>query len=97
MLFGLIPFFLSLGFCLLRLSLCFLRLVFEPLGFLQLFPKGHQLLLGGSQLVIGLTHELPLVLDLPLCTLQNRANTLPSMLLVGQLFLQLCVALFSNV
>ena len=97
MLFGLILFFLGLGSCLLRLSLCFPRLVFEPLGFFQLFPKGCQLLLGSSQLVIGLAHELPLVLGLSLCTLQSRVNTFLSMLLVGQLFLQLCVALFNNV
>ena len=34
MLFGLILFFLGLGFCLFRLSLCFLRLVSKPLNFL---------------------------------------------------------------
>ena len=56
MLLGLVLFFLGLGFCLLYLSLYFLRLVFEPLGFLQLFPKDCQLLLGSSQLVDGLAH-----------------------------------------
>ena len=87
MLLGLVLFFLGLGFCLLCLSLYFLRLVFEPLGFLQLFPKGCQLLIGSSELVIGLTHEFPLVPDLFLCTLQSRVCTFPSVLLVGQLFL----------
>ena len=40
MLFGLILLFLGLNFCLIRLNLRFLCLVFEPLSFLQLFPKG---------------------------------------------------------
>ena len=69
MLFGLVPFLLSLGLCLLYLGFCFLGLIFEPLGFFQLFPQGCQLLLGSSQLVIGLVLELPLILGLSLCTL----------------------------
>ena len=97
MLLGLIFFFLNLDFCLLHLSFGFFRLIFKLLGFLQLFLKGCQLLLGSSQLVIGLTHEFPLILGLPLCTLQSQVSTFPSMLLVGQLFLQFCVALFSNI
>ena len=40
MLLSLILFFLGLSFCLLRLSLCFFRLVSELLSFLQLFPEG---------------------------------------------------------
>ena len=58
-----------LSFCLLRLSFGFFRLIFELLGFLQLFLKGCQLLIGSNQLVGGLAHEFPLILDLPLCTL----------------------------
>ena len=68
-LFGLVPFLLGLSLCLLRLSFCFIGLIFEPLGFFQLLPKGCQLLLGSSQLVIGLVPELPLILGLSLCTL----------------------------
>ena len=97
MLLGLIFFFFSLGFCFLRLSFGFLCLIFESLGFLQLFLKGCQLLLRRNQLVIGLTHEFPLILGLPLCTLQSLVNTFRSVLLVGQLFLQLGITLFSNI
>ena len=45
-----------LSFCLLRLSFGFFRLIFELLGFLQLFLKGCQLLIGSNQLVGGLAH-----------------------------------------
>ena len=96
MLFGLVFFLLDLGFCLFCLSFCFLGLIFKPLGFFQLFPKGCQLLLGSSQLVIGLVPEFPLVLGLSLCTLQSRISTFSSMLLLDQFFLQLCIALFNN-
>ena len=89
MLFGLILF-------LLRLNLRFLGLIFEPLSFFQLLPQSCQLLLGSSQLVIGLAQESPLSLGLSLCTLQSHISTFSSMLLIGQFFLHLCVALFSN-
>ena len=97
MLFGLVPFLLNLGLCLLCLSFCFLDLIFEPLGFFQLLPKGCQLLLRSSQLVIGLTQELPLILGLSLCTLQSRVSTLTGMFLISQLFPQFYIALISNV
>ena len=97
MLLGLILYSLNLGFCLLSLSLCFFYLVFELLSFLQLFPQSCQLLLGISQLVIGLACQLSLVFILSLCTLQSRICTFSSVFLVSQFFLQLCIAPFSNI
>ena len=104
MLLGLIFFFLGISPCLLRLSPCLLRLipclfslVSKFLSLLQLFLESCQLLLGSSQLVSGLTRQLSLAFSLSLCTLQGRVYTFPSVLLVSQSFLQLDIALFSNI
>ena len=71
--------------------------MFEPLGFFQLFPKGCHLFHGSSQLIIGLTQALPLILDLSLCALQSRVSTFTGMFLISQLFPQVYIALISNV
>ena len=64
MLFSLFP-------CLLGLYFCFLCLIFELLGFFQLFLKSCHLFPGSSQLISGLAQAFPLVLGLPLRTLQG--------------------------
>ena len=69
MLFNLVPRLLGLYFCLLGLSFQFFSLILEFLGFFQFLPEGCYLLLRRSQLVIGLTKALPLILDLSLSAL----------------------------
>ena len=97
MLLGLIFFFLGISPCLLRLIPCLFSLVSKFLSLLQLFLESCQLLLGSSQLVSGLMRQLSLAFSLSLCTLQGRVYTFPSVLLVSQSFLQLDIALFSNI
>ena len=82
MLFNLVPRLLGLYFCLLGLSFYFFGLIFEPLGFFQLLPKGCHLFPRSSQLIIGLTLVLPLILGLSLCALQSRVSTPPSFFLL---------------
>ena len=86
MLFSLIPSPLGLYFCLLGLSSQFFSLILELLGFFQFLPENYYLLLGRSQLVIGLTKALPLILVLSLSALQSQVSTPPGLLLLGQLF-----------
>ena len=57
--------------CLLDLYFCFLCLIFELLGFFQLFLKSCHLFPGSSQLISGLVQALPLVLSLPLHAFQG--------------------------
>ena len=54
---------------LLGLSSQFFSLILELLGFFQFLPEGCYLLLGRSQLIIGLTQALPLILGLSLSAL----------------------------
>ena len=75
MLFSLIPCLLDLYFCLFYLGFCFLSLIFESLGFFQLFSKDCHLFPRSSQLIIGLTQAFSLILGLSLCTLQSRVST----------------------
>ena len=86
MLFSLVPSLLGLYLSLLGLSSQLLSMNFELLGFFQFFLKGCHLLLGRSQLIFGLTQKLPLLLSLPLSTLQGRISTLFDLFLLGQLF-----------
>ena len=46
------------------------------LSLLQLFLEGDDLLLGGGQLVFGISEKYFLTLDLPLCTIQRSGGTL---------------------
>ena len=86
MLFSLVPSLFGLYLSLLGLSSQLLRMTFELLGFFQFFLKGCHLFLGRSQLIFGLTQKLPLLLSLPLSTLQGRISTLSNLFLLGQLF-----------
>ena len=85
MLFSLVPSLLGLYFCILSLIFQFFSLILELLGFFQFLLEGCYLLLGRSQLVIGLTKALPLILGLSLSALQSRVSTLLGFFLLGQL------------
>ena len=84
---SLVPSLLDLNLCLFGLSFGFFNLILKSLGFFQLFLENCHLFLRSIQLISGLAQVLPLVLGLPLCTLQGQVSTLVGMLLIGQLFL----------
>ena len=96
MLFSLFSHLLGLYSRFLHLGLCFFGLILKPLGFFQFFLERCQLFPGGSQLISGLAQAFPLVLGLPLHAIQGQVSTTASILLLGQLFLQFSIAIFSN-
>ena len=97
LLLSLIPSLLGLNLCLLGLNFGSFNLILKPLGFLQLFLEGCHLFLRSIQLISSLAQALSLVLGLPLCAFQGRVSTPTGMLLIGQLFLQFSIVLFSNI
>ena len=88
----------SLGFSLVLLSMqpCLFSLFFKFFGLLQLLLQSYRLLLGRSQLFLGLLCQLPLALGLRLSTLQGSLCTLPGLFLSLQLLLEISIAVFSN-
>ena len=86
MLFNLVPSFLGLYLCLFSLSPQLLSLIFKFLGFFQFLLKGSRLFLGRSQLILGLTQKLSLLLGLPFSALQSHISTLSGIFLLSQHF-----------
>ena len=83
--------------CLFSLLLGLLSLSLGLFDLLQFFLQGNDLLLRGSQLVLGVSEKYPLAFSLPFHVIQSSDDTFSFFLLLQQLTLQLLVAFFSHV